>query len=163
MHKNALKENELTVNKLAKLTKVLDDLSQDRIEKEKMNLDIAISESKGYTKKIIEHASLLHNEYVSMVSSLSEEGKITKSGLTKYFIQGWYHTSYTTRFEKMFTEHLHKGELNDLDSHQNKFAKLNKHHIDERKVMNYGLFRTFCFLVIKLRLIYFKMFFLKLK
>ncbi|EHH1217632.1 hypothetical protein J7H99_003310 [Vibrio parahaemolyticus] len=52
MHKNALKENELTVNKLAKLTKVLDDLSQDRIEKEKMNLDIAISESKGYTKKL---------------------------------------------------------------------------------------------------------------
>ncbi|EPI5802492.1 iron-containing redox enzyme family protein [Vibrio parahaemolyticus] len=131
--KNALKENELMVNKLAKLTKVLDDLSQDRIEKEKMNLDIAISESKGYTKKIIEHASLLHNEYVSMVSSLSEEGKITKSGLTKYFIQGWYHTSYTTRFEKMFTEHLHKGELNDLDSHQNKFAKLNKHHIDEEE------------------------------
>ncbi|WP_318471641.1 iron-containing redox enzyme family protein [Photobacterium leiognathi] len=131
--KEALEMNQEMVNKLANLTNILDKLSEDRLSQEKNNLDVAISQASGYTKEIIEHAITLHTEYVSMVSTIAEQGKITKSGLTKYFIQGWYHTSYTTRFEKLFTARLEGNHLNSLDSDHNKFAKLNEHDIDEEE------------------------------
>ncbi|WP_087025751.1 hypothetical protein [Thaumasiovibrio subtropicus] len=128
-----LEQHQPLIEKLATLTGILDELSPERIEQEKDKLNIAIENASGYTKKIIEHATMLHGEFVDMVSTMAAGNQISKKGLSYYFIQGWYHTSYTTRFEHMFTERLNNGELDTLDSHQNKFAKLTEHNIDEEE------------------------------
>ena len=103
-----LNENEAAVIKLKKLTSILTDLDQHKIDLEKNKLAEKLLKVKGFTKKIIDHATNLHDDYTSAISKIAIKGKMNKEGLSKYFIQGWYHTRYTPKFEHMFTQHLAK-------------------------------------------------------
>ncbi|GAB6260247.1 iron-containing redox enzyme family protein [Photobacterium sp. R1] len=130
---SVLHHEEETVGKLNKLTSILDNLSEKQIEEEILKLKQKMHNSSGFTKRIIEHTTSLHQEYVSLVNQLSLSGKVNTESLSNYFIQGWYHTSYTTRFEHMFTALLNEEKLQDTNSHGNKFTKLIEHGIDEEE------------------------------
>lgn len=130
------------VEKLSRLTNILKQLPQERIELEKNKLEKAIESSGVLTKKIVEHAKQLHAEYVGAVMELvSTAGGISKEAYSRYLIQGWYHTRYTPRFEQMFTENLEAlfksspqlGGFAGIDDKDNKFAKLSAHNIDEEE------------------------------
>jgi pyrroloquinoline quinone (PQQ) biosynthesis protein C len=134
-----LEDNKNAVEKLQHLTNILSKLDLDQIKLEEDKLLSEISNTEGFTKKIIQHATNLHEDYVSTISSLAMNGKITKKGLIKYFIQGWYHTRYTPKFEHMFTELMETQvqdkqiNISEIDHKTNKFVKLMVDNIDEEE------------------------------
>ncbi|NWO04170.1 MAG: hypothetical protein HLX50_00265 [Alteromonadaceae bacterium] len=134
-----LEENREAVEKLQKLTDILTNLEQERVDLEARKLQDALNKISGFTKKIVDHANGLHDDFAKAVLKAGESGLITKEGLTNFFIQGWYHTRYTPKFEHLFTKLVeekvksHEVNLDDVDDRENKFNKMMTHDIDEEE------------------------------
>lgn len=127
------------LEKLNKLSSILEGLPGDRIGTETEKLERALTNVHGFTKAILEHMQKLHKDYEKAVMKLALTGRVTKSGYSNYLVQGWYHTRYTPTFERLFTERLaaHMQEqgvtMAHVNSQENKFLKMLEHDIDEEE------------------------------
>ncbi len=127
------------LEKLNKLSSILENLPSDRISREAAKLEQALKGVHGFTKAILDHMQKLHKDYEKAVMKLALTGKVSKQGYTNYLVQGWYHTRYTPTFERLFTDRL-AGHMRDngvsmshVDSQENKFMKMLDHDIDEEE------------------------------
>lgn len=127
------------LEKLNKLSAILENLPSDRISREAAKLEHSLKGVHGFTKAILDHMQKLHKDYEKAVMKLALTGKVSKQGYTNYLVQGWYHTRYTPTFERLFTERL-AGHMKDngvsmshVNSNENKFMKMMDHDIDEEE------------------------------
>ena len=135
-----LADNKDAVDKLKGLTNILSSLDKEKIKLEEKKLASEISDIKGFTKKIVDHATNLHNDYVTSVAGLAKDGKITRERINKVLHSKAGITLATLLNLSIYSQSLSPKKLqdksvnlSDIDDQSNKFVKLMAHNIDEEE------------------------------